>query len=154
MNKIILGFVAGVFLTGSLFQFNINLPSYNSNELKKLKEVKQIVNKRRAKLSSKSAKKVSKRAAAALIPVVGAVVITSLSIKEYCSDLEDNIRLSNLLNDTNEAYSYDECYANAEKDAKGVWEVMQTMVSNWLKSVDLEMPEMPEMPSWFSSEDS
>jgi len=163
MKKLIIGFIVGLAFTGSLFQFDINLPSYNStevkklkNETKKLKEVKQTVKKRRAKLTSKSVKKTSKKVAAAAIPLLGTVVVTGLSVDDYCSDLEDNIILSNLLNDTNESFSYDECYANAKKDVKGFWHVMATMWSEWYKDVNLEMPKMPDW-SWsdlFSNTDS
>jgi len=161
MTKLIIGFIVGLVFTGSLFQFDINLPSYNStevkklknetkklkNETKKLKEVKQTVKKKRAKLTSKSVKKTSKKVAAAAIPLLGTVVVTGLSVDDYCSDLEDNIILSNLLNDTNESFSYDECYANAKKDVKSFWHVMATMLSEWYKDVDLEMPKMPD---WFN----
>ena len=160
MKKLIIGFIVGLAFTGSLFQFDINLPSYNSTEVKKLKnetkklqEVKQTVKKRRAKLTSKSVKKTSKKVAAAAIPLLGTVVVTGLSVDDYCSDLEDNIILSNLLNDTNESFSYDECYANAKKDVKGFWRAMWDMLSEWFKDVELEMPKMPDwkdlMPDWW-----
>ena len=142
MKKLIIGFIVGLAFTGSLFQFDINLPSYNSTEVKKLKketkklkEVKQIVKKRRDKLTSSSIKKTSKKAAASFVPLGGTFLVIGLSVEDYCSELEDNIRLSNLLNDTNEAFSYDECLANAKKDLEVSWDNLQPVLKEWLKDL-------------------
>ena len=124
----------GATLTGSLFQFDFNLPSYSQTAhnklLKKHDKVKSIVKNRRDKLSVNTAKKTGKRAAAALVPFAGVVVITSLSVQEYCKDLESNIELSNIVNDKNEKFNNDECYKQAKDDAIGVFDLIEQWWSN------------------------
>ena len=124
MKKLIIGFIVGLAFTGSLFQFDINLPSYNSKAVKKLKEVKQTVKKRKAKLTGNSVKRMSKKAAASFIPFVGGGIVIGLSVKDYCADLEDTIKLSNLVNDTNESFDYNKCLENAKNDAGGIWDTI------------------------------
>ena len=124
MTKLIIGFIVGLAFTGSLFQFDINLPSYNSKAVKKLKEVKQTVNKRKAKLTGNSVKRMSKKAAASFIPFVGGGIVIGLSVKDYCADLEDTIKLSNLVNDTNESFDYNKCLENAKNGAGNIWDII------------------------------
>jgi len=157
MTKLIIGFIVGLAFSGSLFEFDINLPSYEvkklknevkklKKETKKLKEVKQIVKKRRDKLTSSSIKKTSKKAAASFVPLGGTFLVIGLSVEDYCSELEDNIRLSNLLNDTNEAFSYDECLANAKKDLEVSWDNLQPVLEEWLKDL---IPDWKDLiPDW------
>lgn len=134
MNKYLVGLLVGVAFTGSLFQFDFNLPSYSKTAhnklLKKHDKVKRIVKSRRDKLSVKAAKKTGKRAAAALVPFAGVVIITSLSVQEYCKDLESNIELSNIVNDKNERFDNDECYKQAKDDAIGVFDLIEQWWSN------------------------
>jgi hypothetical protein len=118
MGKLIVGFIAGTVLTGSLFQFNIGIPTYDS---KKVKEFSKKVKDKRAKITSKSIKKIAKRTAAAAIPLAGAGIVLGLGVQEYCDNLEDNILLSNIANDDNEPYSLTECSDNALKEVKAAW---------------------------------
>ena len=118
MRKYLLGFFAGIFLTGSLFQFDINLPSYDSKTAKKLQakqtQLKKSIADKKKKIASKHTKKIAKKTALTVIPIVGATAIITMGANEYCEDLEETIELSNLVNDENESFSKKECLAEAK----------------------------------------
>ncbi len=111
-------FVAGSLFSGSLFQFDLGLPSFHANQSltqkAKIKKAKSTVQKQRNQLSRKAAKKAGKKAAGALIPFVGSVVTLSLAAEDYCDDLEQIIELQNILENTNESYNVEACIAEAK----------------------------------------
>ncbi len=162
MNKLLIGFTAGMFLTGGLFQFDIDLPRYKSQATKKLQsknkqlqsknkqlqskqsKLKTAVNTKRNRLSATTGKKIAKRTAAAAIPVIGTVFIVGLGAEEYCADLEESISLSNIVNDNDEKFNYDKCYIDAKESAGGLWDATKIVVGNWVQEIDL----IPDFQFW------
>jgi len=126
MRKYLLGFIAGIFLTGSLFQFDINLPSYDSKVAKKLQakqtQLKKSIADKKKKIANKHTKKIAKKTALTVIPIVGATAVITMGANEYCEDLEETIELSNLVNDENESFSKKECLNEAKTNMGETYE--------------------------------
>jgi len=95
----------------------------------KIQKARSTVSNRRDKLTGKTVRQIGKKSAAALIPFAGAAIVAGLSVEEYCESLQDNIDLSNILNDTNEDFDYDKCYEIAEKEASGVFRAIGDSVT-------------------------
>lgn len=127
MKKGFLFFFIGVFFTGGLFQFNIDLPSYHAKQsLKqkaKISKTKATVRKQRAGLSKNAVKKAGKKVAGSIIPLVAPIVALGLAAQDYCEDLEKNIELQNILDDNDEMLNMSQCIKEVKNDLKkGLYE--------------------------------
>ncbi|WP_421862627.1 hypothetical protein [Motiliproteus sp.] len=104
--------------SGSLFQFDLDLPSYHATQYQaqraRVDRAKSTVAQRRATLSKKSIQKVGKKAAGSLIPFVGAVVTLGLAAEDYCEELAGIIELQNILDEKQQRFDSDACLKEAE----------------------------------------
>ena len=133
MRRYLLGFFAGIFLTGSLFQFDINLPSYDSKAVKKLQakqtQLKKSIADKKKRITSKHTKKIAKKAALTVIPFVGAGAVITIGANEYCEDLEETIELSNIVNDENESFTKKECLDEAKTNMSKTYDEVKVFTN-------------------------
>jgi len=127
MKKIIIAFFIGTLFAGSLFQFDIGLPNYSKNKVKKVSS--QVTN-QKTKLKKGIAKRAASRAAttaaktAITIPFVttGVAATTAVVITahEYCETMQilENISYT-LEGKEHEEWSLESC-------SKDVYEEMKT----------------------------
>jgi len=111
-------FLAGTLVSGSLFQFDLGLPSFHSKQLlaqgAKIDRVRDNIKKRRANLLKKSLKKTGKKVAGSLIPLVGTMATLGLAADDYCDELENIIELQNILEDGKVGFGFEECLREAK----------------------------------------
>ncbi len=118
MGKGIAYFLAGTLFSGGLFQFDIGLPSFHSNQFlaqkSKVEKAKTTLKIRKTRLSRKTIKKVGKKAAGSLIPFVGTVLTLGLAAEDFCDDLENIVELQNILNEQEQEFDFKTCMKEAE----------------------------------------
>lgn len=118
MKSAIAIFLAGSLFSGSLFQFDLGLPSFSAKQAlhqkAKIKKARTQIRKQRARLSKRAIKKAGKKAAGSLVPFVGSVITLGLAIEDYCDDLERMVALQNILEDTQEPFDLETCFAEAK----------------------------------------
>ena len=137
MRSYLIGAIGGIFITGSLFQFDIGIPSFSSKAFKQLQsknkqlqsknkqlqsrqsKLKNSVNSRRKRLTSTSLNRIAKRSAAALVPVLGSAYILKMGVDNYCENLKEIEIFIDTIDGTNKAEDFDKsrCYENAKDDA-------------------------------------
>ena len=149
MRSYLIGAIGGIFITGSLFQFDIGIPSFSSKAFKQLQsknkqfqsrqsKLKNSVNSRRKRLTSTSLNRIAKRSAAALVPVLGSAYILRKGVDNYCENLKEIEIYIDTIDGTNKAEDFDKsrCYENAKDD-----------VSHFMDTVDWDF-------SFLTSEDN
>jgi len=149
MRSYLIGAIGGIFITGSLFQFDIGIPSFSSKVFKQLQsknkqlqsknkqlqsrqsKLKNSVNSRRKRLTSTSLNRIARRSAAALVPVLGSVYILKMGADKYCENLKEIEIFIDTIDGTNKAEDFDKsrCYENAKDDA-----------SHFINTVDWDFP--------------
>ena len=156
MRSYLIGAIGGIFITGSLFQFDIGIPSFSSKAFKqpqsknkqlqsknkqfqsRQSKLKNSVNSRRKRLTSTSLNRIAKRSAAALVPVLGSAYILKKGVDNYCENLKEIEIYIDTIDGTNKAEDFDKsrCYENAKDD-----------VSHFMDTVDWDF-------SFLTSEDN
>jgi hypothetical protein len=156
VRSYLIGAIGGIFITGSLFQFDIGIPSFSSKAFKQLQsknkqlqsknkqfqsrqsKLKNSVNSRRKRLTSTSLNRIAKRSAAALVPVLGSAYILKKGVDNYCENLKEIEIYIDTIDGTNKAEDFDKsrCYENAKDD-----------VSHFMDTVDWDF-------SFLTSEDN
>ncbi|SMN11490.1 hypothetical protein SPBRAN_1762 [uncultured Candidatus Thioglobus sp.] len=107
--------------------FTDSIGNINKKQQIKIKKSKKIVKKQRELIKKRTVKQTAKKTAAAAIPFAGAVIVAGIGANEYCHQLDDNIALSNTLNDTNEKFNYDVCFNEVKKDMGNLWQSFKNL---------------------------
>jgi len=139
MSKYFIGFFVGVFFSGSLFQFDIGLPSYISKSYKQLstkhtqlenkqnkiiKKQKNIIKHRPKKVL----KRIAKQTVMSAVPIVGVLAVSGFAIDNYCEDRKEDMEMLKLIDDDttdNIEFTFEKCV----KDTKDKGITISTQAS-------------------------
>ena len=141
MNKLIVGFVAGTVFTGSLFQFNIGLPSFSNSNIKK---ATKAIESKKTKLKKGVVKRATVRAAAIIaetaIPLplvtagIAATTVIAITADEHCETQNtlENIALV-LEGKPEKELSISECTDKILEDTKDAVLESGSDIDAWMK---------------------
>lgn len=129
MSKLIIGFLSGMFLTGSLFQFDIGLPNFHKTQIKKSsKLIKNYKKKFKKGVLKRATIRAASIAAETAIPIpiittgIAVTTVIAITANEHCENQNtlDNIALTlegGEVDKEKEA-SISECSSRVYQDAK------------------------------------
>jgi hypothetical protein len=141
IKKVILGFVAGTVFTGSLFQFNIGLPSFNSSNIKK---ATKAIKSKKIKLKKGVVKRATVRATAIIaetaVPLplltagIAATTVIVITANEHCETQNtlDNITLI-LEGRSEKEMSISECSDKIFDDTKEALLESGSDINGWME---------------------
>ena len=127
MSKLIIGFLFGGFLTGSLFQFDIGLPSFHKTQIKKSsKLIKSYKKKFKKGVLKRATVRAASIAAETAIPIpiittgIAVATVIAITANEHCETQNtlDNIVLT-LEGKEEDEMSISECSSRVYQDARG-----------------------------------